>query len=78
MQFGPRFPGDGVKDAPASTLRLFEDGKELGPAHVAHVEIREKGLGRYSHWGTGLYISASDNSDPRTNGRKYTWQIAPR
>jgi hypothetical protein len=72
---GPLYPGDGVKDVPPSTLRLFEDGKELAPAHVVHVDIREKGQGRFSHWITALYLSASDNSDPRTNGRKYTWQI---
>lgn len=72
---GALYPGDGVKDSPASTLKLFEDGKELGPAHAAHVAIREKGQGRFSHWNTMLYFSASDNSDPRTNGRKYTWQI---
>jgi hypothetical protein len=56
-----------------STLRLFEDGKELGPAHSPHVDIRTKGQGRWSHWGSnGLVFSTSDNSDPRTNGRKYT------
>ncbi|MBI3922049.1 MAG: hypothetical protein HY318_11580, partial [Armatimonadetes bacterium] len=72
---GPHYVGDGVKDAPPSTLRLFEDGKPLGPAHVAHVDIREKGQGRFSHWNTVIYFSASDNSDPRTNGRKYTWEV---
>ncbi len=74
---GPRYPGDGVQGGPESTLRLFEDGKELGPAHVAHKEIRELGQGRYSHWKDGIWFSTSDNSDPRTNGRKYTWRLAP-
>ena len=74
---GPRTPGDGLANVPASRLRLYEDGKELGPAHAVHVDIREKGLGRYSHWKTGLFLSASDNSDPTTNGRKYTWRIEP-
>ena len=73
---GPSFPGDGSKDAPPSTLRLFEDGKELGPAHVPHVDIRTTGRGRFSHYGTSLYLSASDNSDPRRNGRTYTWEMA--
>jgi hypothetical protein len=73
---GPLFPGDGVKDSPPSTLKLFEDGKELGPGHAVHVDIRQQGQGRYSHWNGTLYFAASDNSDPRTNGRKYTWQIA--
>jgi hypothetical protein len=56
-------------------LRVFEDGKELGPGESKHVDIREKGLGAYSHWkGTGnyvIYFSTSDNSDPNTNGRTY-------
>lgn len=51
---------------------LTEDGKSLGPAHAGHADIRTLGKGRYSHWTSGgLYFSASDNSDPRTNGRKY-------
>lgn len=55
-----------------SQLLLFEDGKQLGPPHALHAEIREKGEGRYSHWTReGLYMSASDNTDPRTNGRSY-------
>ena len=77
VPLGPHYPGDGIKDGPASTLRLFEDGKDLGPAHAPHVEIREKGGGRYSHWVTQLYFSASDNTDPRANGRRYTWKLAP-
>jgi hypothetical protein len=74
-QLGPLYLGDGVKDAPPSTLTLFEDGKEMGPAHAGHVDIREKGEGRFSHWNTTLYLAASDNTDPRSNGRKYTWEI---
>jgi hypothetical protein len=77
MRLGSCYPGDGMKDVPPSTMRLFENGKELGPAHAPHVDIRAKGGGRFSHWNTTLYFSASDNSDPRTNGRKYTWQITP-
>ena len=53
-----------------STLRVFEDGVELSP-HASHATIRSKGEGRYSHWGNSLYLSASDNSDPRSNGRAY-------
>jgi hypothetical protein len=68
----------------ASEMRLFEDGREIGPAHTRHVDIRSLGRGRYSHYshegqrasdGTfaaRLYFSASDNSDPGTNGRRYT------
>lgn len=56
-----------------STLRIFEDGVELGPAHSLHRDIRELGEGRFSHWHTNLYFSASDNTDPRTNGRTYQY-----
>ncbi len=61
-----------------SYLVLLEDGRELGPAHSAHEEIRKLGQGRYSHWGArSVYFSASDNSDPRTNGRRYTVVFSP-
>ena len=71
---GPLYPGDGGSDQRPSTLVMYEDGKEIGPAHSVHVDIREKGQGRFSHWITVLYFSATDNSDPRTNKRKYTWE----
>lgn len=52
---------------------LLEDGKPLSTPHSKHQDIRDTGKGKYSHWTvTSLYFSASDNSDPRTNGRKYT------
>jgi len=63
---GDKFTGN------KSMLMLYEDGKPLGPGKSAHKDIRETGEGRFSHWTReGLYMSASDNSDPRTNGRKY-------
>ncbi len=63
---GDKFTGN------KSMLVLFEDGKPLGPARSVHAAIRERGQGRFSHWSrAGLYFSASDNSDPRANGRKY-------
>jgi len=58
-----------------SKLRIFENGVEMGPAHSLHKDIREEGSGRFSHWKTALYFSATDNSDPRTNGRIYTYSI---
>lgn len=63
-------PSDYPGGAP-STLRLFEDGTELGPAHAPHGAIRDHGKGMFSHWGDQILFSASDNSDPRTNGRQY-------
>ena len=66
---------DTPEAAKASCLRLFEGDEELGPAHSMHQTIRDAGGGAYSHWsGTPggeqvvLYFSASDNTDPRTNG----------
>ncbi|WP_316814817.1 pectate lyase [Pedobacter nyackensis] len=59
----------------ASTLKVFENGVEIGPAHSAHVDIRTKGKGRFSHKSGFLYLSASDNSNPKTNGRKYTYTV---
>lgn len=54
-----------------SRLALTEDGHSLGPAHAGHEEIRTVGAGRFSHWGSQIYFSTSDGSDPRTNGRRY-------
>jgi len=54
-----------------SRLAMLEDGRPLGPAHALHADIVNVGAGRYSHWGPGVYFSASDNSDPRANGRRY-------
>jgi hypothetical protein len=55
----------------SSCLVLFEDGRALGPGHAPHEQIRQRGSGRYSHWGCQVYFSSSDNSDPRSNGRVY-------
>ena len=55
-----------------SRLALFEDGKPLPHPHSIHADIREFGNGRYSHWGDALYFSSSDNTDPFTNGRRYS------
>lgn len=70
----PKYEGssDNVKDNVGSKLVLYEDGKRLGPAHSIHDDIRQKGQGRFSHWGKYVYFSASDNSDPNTNGKKYS------
>ena len=55
---------DGNENPKASPLRLFQDSREVGPAHTPHREIREKGAGRYSFWGNTLYFSTPDGSDP--------------
>jgi glycosyltransferase involved in cell wall biosynthesis/2-polyprenyl-3-methyl-5-hydroxy-6-metoxy-1,4-benzoquinol methylase len=66
------FPvGDDEVHPTRSTLELFEDGLQLGPAHALHEEIRSLGQGRFSHWQRSLLFSASDGQDPRHNGRRY-------
>lgn len=67
------FRGDTPAEPQHSPLVLLEDGVPLGPPHSLHDDIRQLGGGRYSHWGNSLYFSASDGSDPRTNGRAYTY-----
>ncbi|MDB5580922.1 MAG: hypothetical protein JWR80_6098, partial [Bradyrhizobium sp.] len=66
--------GDGMGKG-VSNLQLRENGQSLGPAHAGHSDIRESGQGRYSHWGTRLWFSASDSSDPRVNGRSYSVSV---
>jgi glycosyltransferase involved in cell wall biosynthesis len=58
-----------------SLLRLYEDGQLLPRPHHSHADIRTLGSGRYSHWGNFLHFAASDNSDPRSNGRKYEVEV---
>jgi hypothetical protein len=64
--------GDGLRHARRAATRVYEDGRRLGPAHQPHDYIRQSGLGQFSHWGSTLHFSSSDNTDPRTNGRSYT------
>lgn len=60
-----------------SRLVLLENDTPLGPSHAVHDHIRQQGSGYYSHWGRYLYFSTSDNSDPRTNGRRYSVRESP-
>ncbi|WP_256010066.1 pectate lyase family protein [Desertivirga xinjiangensis] len=68
-------PGDSESKRTQSILKIYENGKELGPAHSLHRDVKNLGKGRFSHWGNELYFSASDNTNPHTNGRKYTYTI---
>src|SRR5262249_43828686 len=73
----PRFfetQPDSASAPTASHLRLFEDGKELGPGHTMGVTIKSSGHGPFSHWSGHVYFSSSDGTDPRTNGRRYSAQ----
>jgi hypothetical protein len=55
-----------------STLVVLEDGRPLSHPHSKHDDIRAFGAGRYSHWGAAVFFSSADNTDPCTNGRRYT------
>jgi hypothetical protein len=52
--------------------QLLENGRHLGPSKQQHADIRALGNGRYSFWGEYVYLSSSDNTDPRSNGRRYS------
>jgi hypothetical protein len=68
---------DSVDNVHRSTILLYEDRRLLGPAHSSHEDIATRGEGRYSHWKkTGFLFTASDNSDPNSNGRSY-WTVVP-
>jgi hypothetical protein len=55
-----------------STACVLENGVALpGPTNAPHNDIRHLGRGAYSFWHDHVFFSASDNSDPRTNGRRY-------
>lgn len=71
------FPTAGDKStAPRqSRLQIYENGVAIGPAHSAHADIRNLGRGRFSHWGNSLRFSSSDNTNPKRNGRVYTFKV---
>lgn len=59
-----------------SPLLLFENDRPLGPAHSTTDDIKRLGGGRYLHLPEVVYFSTSDNTDPRNNGRQYSWLMA--
>ena len=66
-----------VEDDRHSPVVIYEDGRPLGPAHNNYADIRDLGMGRFSYWRIqGFVFTASDNSDPNTNGRLY-WAAVP-
>jgi hypothetical protein len=70
--FMARLPHDSwTAEERPSTARIFEDGRELGPANAQHADIRALGRGHFSFWGEWVHVSTSDNTDPRSNGRVY-------
>jgi hypothetical protein len=69
-------PGDSMDEPQRSTLRLFEDGLEIGPAHAEHDVIRSQGNGRFSHWGDRIYLS-SGAPDSSPDQHRYTALVDP-
>jgi predicted O-methyltransferase YrrM len=65
-------PPDDMLASERSRLVVLEDGRPLIAPHQPHTEIRSLGAGRYSHWGDHVLFSTSDNTNPLTNGRRYT------
>lgn len=56
-----------------SAERIFENGRRLPyPNMSGWGPVVKEGLGRYRINGDRLYLSTTDNSDPRSNGRSYT------
>jgi hypothetical protein len=51
---------------------IVESGVSLPQRNAMHSDVRSHGGGRYSLWRDGVFFSATDNSDPRINGRTYT------
>lgn len=72
-------PADTETAPTRSTLRFFENGVEMGSAHSLHANIRNIGLGRFSHKSLpdgaseSIRFSASNNSNPKTNGKSYSY-----
>lgn len=62
-----------------SPAQVLEDGRPLACANPPANDTSEVGLGRYQLDGGWLFVAPSDNSDPRTNGRRYSlrWPTKP-
>lgn len=58
-------------------LRLYEDGRKIGPPHSVHDAITSLGRGRYSFWKGFLHFSTPDDTDPNSNGRTYSIAAEP-
>jgi hypothetical protein len=73
---------DDSEDNMKSPVIVYEDLTTLGPGRSYLRDIQSIGLGRFAHVRLGhrpdswrfVVFSTSDNSDPRTNGRRY-WLV---
>lgn len=68
--------GDGQSGR--SPVFVFENDHQLAWPYSQHAAIARHGGGRFSHWDEYIYFSASDGSDPRSNGRRYSVVCAER
>jgi predicted O-methyltransferase YrrM len=68
---------DSPENPQRSPLMLYENGVLFLEPHVPHQYIRTEGGGLFSHWQDFLFFSTSDNSDPNTNGRRYSYTVSP-
>ncbi|MDA0814789.1 MAG: hypothetical protein O3C21_20620, partial [Verrucomicrobia bacterium] len=74
-----KLPADHRTFAARYRLKVFEDGKEIGPNERSNHRVRQHGSGRYRVDEKGmLRISASDNSSIALNVRKYSLQVPAR
>lgn len=53
---------------------FFEEKTRLVP-HVPHTDVRDKGMGRCSHWCDTLFFSSTDGTDPNGNRRRYRYLV---
>jgi hypothetical protein len=72
-----RIRSDSSNAPKASSLRLYEDGRLLEPAHAEHSVIEAGGAGHYSHWNGFLYFSSSDDTEPASAAHRYTFSVKP-
>lgn len=54
-----------------SRVRFFEDDRRYKLRTASRAEVRLVGGGRFAHEPGRIVFAATDNSDPRTNGRAY-------
>jgi hypothetical protein len=54
---------------------MHEDDATLPLSHTLAADVQERGRGRYIVRTDAIYFSSSDNSDPRTNGRRYAMRV---
>jgi peptidoglycan hydrolase-like protein with peptidoglycan-binding domain len=71
--------GDTAANLENSNLVLYENGFLIGPSHASLDDVRTAGSGNFSHLNNGtsnaLYFSTTDNSNPITNTRAYTYGV---